>query len=87
MRTANRPSRSFRPHQSGSAVVIVLALLALALAYATFNARTLHHLDRDVDLLEHRQLLRLQTAGLLTNAPPALLRSLTNSHRAAALDR
>jgi hypothetical protein len=84
MKTASRKSPSRFPRQCGSAVVVVLCLIAIASIYVAFNTRTLNSLNSTVRLLEHRQLLRLQATGLLTNAPTASGGSLTNLLPAAA---
>ena len=67
-----------QPRQSGSAVVVVLALLAILLVYVAGNIRTLANLGRELRLLERQQTRRLQTAALGTNASPAVISS-TNS--------
>ncbi len=60
------------PHrQTGSAVIIVLALLAILLVYMAGNIRTLSNLGRELRLLERQQIRRLQAAAPQTNAPPA----------------
>jgi hypothetical protein len=57
-----------RRRRDGSAVIVVLALLAILFAYISFNVLTLQRLSRDVKAVERRQLLRLQAPGLSTNA-------------------
>jgi hypothetical protein len=62
---------------SGMAVIVVLALLAILLAYVSFNARTLDSLSRDLRIVEKRQIHRLQGSGVATNSlspriPPPL---------------
>ena len=71
--------------QSGSAVIVVIALLALLLLYVAGNLRTINTLGRELKLLERQQTRRLQTATQKTNPPPAITvatntvsRSLTN---------
>jgi hypothetical protein len=64
-------SRSPR-RRSGSAVIVVLALLAIMLIYVTANLRTLASLGAELRLLERRQVQRLQKATHATNAPPAI---------------
>jgi hypothetical protein len=56
--------------QSGSAVIVVLALLFLVMAYAAFNHRTLESLNREVKLIEKRQIRRLQNPDPSTNSLP-----------------
>jgi|CZKM01.1.fsa_nt_gi type II secretory pathway pseudopilin PulG len=65
-RSAPRPRR-----QSGSAVIVVLALLSIILVYVAGNLRTLTSLDRELQLLERQQIRRLQTATQKTNTPPS----------------
>ncbi|MEI6786594.1 MAG: hypothetical protein WCQ21_37440 [Verrucomicrobiota bacterium] len=67
-----------RQRQSGSAVIVVMALLAILLVYVAGNIRTLSHLGRELRLLERQQTRRLQTAALRTNSPTAITIS-TNS--------
>ena len=62
----------WRRRQAGSAVIIVMALLAIMLVYVAGNLRTLYHLGRELRLLERQQIHRLQTATRATNAPPAI---------------
>jgi len=64
--------------QSGSAVIVIMALLAILLLYMSYNLKTLANLGRQLRLLERQQTRRLQTAALKTNSPPALIIS-TNS--------
>jgi hypothetical protein len=65
---ASRPPR----RQSGSAVIVVMALLAIILIYVAANLRTLTSLGRELKLLERQQIRRLQTAAPRTNSPPAI---------------
>ncbi len=58
--------------QAGSAVIVVMALLAIILVYVAGNLRTLHYLGRELKLLELQQTRRLQTAAPTTNSPPAI---------------
>jgi len=60
-----------RRRQAGSAVIIVLALLAIILVYVAGNLRTLSSLGRELRLLERQQTRRLQTANATTNSPSA----------------
>ena len=54
----NRPYRA--ANEQGSAVIVVLALLALMLIYVTANLRVLHYLGEDIKQVERRQIHRLQ---------------------------
>jgi hypothetical protein len=76
-----RPPR----RQSGSAVIVVIALLALILVYVAGNLRTINSLGRELKLLERQQTRRLQSATQKTNTLPVITvatntvsRSLTN---------
>jgi hypothetical protein len=69
-RLALHAPRSTR-RESGSAVIIVMALLAILLVYMAGNLRTLTSLGRELKLLERKQNLRLQALSPKTNAPPA----------------
>ena len=70
----SRPPR----RESGSAVIVVMALLAIILIYVAGNLKTLANLGRELKLLERQQIRRLQNASPRTNAPPAITIS-TNS--------
>ena len=48
-----------RRRQHGSAVIVVIALVAIVLIYVAGNVRTLHFLTREVKLVEQRQVRRL----------------------------
>ena len=61
-----------RRRQSGSAVIVVMALLAIILVYVAGNLRTLNNLGRELKLVERQQTCRLQRAAQTTNAPPAI---------------
>ena len=54
--------------ESGIALIVVMALLAIILIYVTANIRTLNHLQRDLKLIEQKQQQRLKN---LPAAPPA----------------
>ena len=60
-----------RGHHSGSAVIVIMALLAIILVYVAANLRTLNVLGAELRLLEKQQTRRLQSATQATNAPPA----------------
>jgi hypothetical protein len=83
-RITHRVSRPPR-RQSGSAVIVVIALLALILVYVAGNLRTINSLGRELKLLERQQTRRLQSATQKTNTLPVITvatntvsRSLTN---------
>lgn len=56
-----------RVAQQGSAVLVVLALLAIILIYVAYNVRMLHLLREEVRLVEKQQLRRLDAARAKTN--------------------
>ena len=60
-----------RGRRSGSAVIVIMALLAIILIYVAANLRTLYILGAELRLLERRQVQRLQGVPPVTNAPPA----------------
>jgi len=68
----------FTRRQSGSAVIVIMALLSILLLYMAYNLQTLANLGRELRLLERQQTRRLQATAPKTNAPPALIIS-TNS--------
>jgi Tfp pilus assembly protein FimT len=55
-----------RHRQSGSAVLVFIALLAIMLMLITANSSTLLHLHRELKLLDQRQVERLNASQ--TNA-------------------
>ena len=61
-----------RGRRSGSAVIVVLALLAIMLIYVAANLRTIASLGAELRLLDRQQVRRLQKATQATNAPPAI---------------
>ncbi len=61
-----------RRRQSGSAVIVVMALLAIMLIYVAGNLRTIAHLGREVRLVEQQQIRRLQKEAARTSATPAI---------------
>ena len=60
------PSRCHR--QSGSAVLIFIALLAIMLVLITANSSALLHLHRELKLLDQRQVERLNASQTNTTA-------------------
>ena len=49
-----------RRRQQGTAMIVVLALLAIVLIYVGDNLKTLHHLSRELKLVERHQTRRLE---------------------------
>jgi hypothetical protein len=72
MKTSFHESRIANHSQSGMAVIIVLAFLAIILIYLAANARTLHWLERDLKLIEQKQVQRLAGTNIKTNSIKAL---------------
>ncbi len=65
-----------RRRQSGSAVVVYLTLMAIMVILAAANSNTLLHLNRELNLLERRQIKRLNAStahAILTVESPATL--------------
>lgn len=63
----------FTRKESGSAVIVIMALLSILLLYMAYNLRTLANLGRELRLLERQQTHRLQAIATKTNSPPALI--------------
>jgi Tfp pilus assembly protein PilX len=59
---------SRRGRERGSAVLVLLILLVIMTLLAAANSSALLHLRREVNLLEHRQVVRLNSTP--TNAAP-----------------
>ena len=74
-------------HQSGMAVILVMALLAIILVYVAGNLGTIHHLSRELRLIDQRQLRRLEsiskTNAVAATATNALAFGLTNGTSAS----
>jgi hypothetical protein len=71
------PDSSRRNH--GSAVVVMIVLLGLMLIFVLANLKTLHFMDRELKLIEKRQLQRLSNMALATNTSPETLTNSTPS--------
>ena len=76
-RTTQHASR-FTRRESGSAVIVILALLSILLLYMAYNLKTLANLGGELRLVERQQTRRLLRAAPKTNSPPAVIVS-TNS--------
>jgi hypothetical protein len=72
MKTSFHDLRIANHSRSGMAVIIVLAFLAIILIYLAGNARTLRWLERDLKLVEQKQVHRLAGTNIKTNAVEAL---------------
>ena len=70
------PVRNPSRRNHGSAVVVMIVLLGLMLIFVLANLKTLHFMDRELKLIEKRQLQRLSTMVVATNTSP---QNLTNS--------
>ena len=66
--------------ERGSAVVLFLALLSIMLVLVAANGRTLLLLKKDLQVIEHRQIQRLEHSQ--TNLPPALSPPPASGHTA-----
>jgi Tfp pilus assembly protein FimT len=67
----SRFNLSRRHRQSGSAVLVFIALLAIMLMLITANSSTLLHLHRELKLLDQRQVERLNASQ--TNATTTVI--------------
>lgn len=70
--------------EQGSAVIVVIALLALVLLYLAVNIRTLSNLTRELRLVERRQTNRLAMIGFRTNSLPQVRTSTNDAARVSA---
>jgi hypothetical protein len=66
MKTRTVPASHTR---SGSAVLVLIVLLAIIMGYIAANLRSLHYLSRELKLVERQQLQRLPPAA--QNSAPA----------------
>lgn len=73
MKTALVIYRRSRPAQSGSAVLVILILLAIMLLFSQANTLTLYRLNREVKMAEKQQIQRWASLGSqsTTNHLPA----------------
>ena len=62
-------TRSTPKCRTGSAVVVFIVLLGIMLALVAANGKTLVILKKDLQLIERRQIQRLEHSQ--TNAPPS----------------
>jgi hypothetical protein len=53
----------------GSAVIVMIVLLGLMLIFVFANLKTLHFMDRELKLIEKRQIQRLNAMVATTNSP------------------
>ena len=67
MKTDDSRTGRARGPERGSATLVVFILLIIVLAFIAANSVTLHHLSRELRLIEREQLKKYGT-----NAPPAL---------------
>lgn len=61
---------AYTHRHSGSAMIVVITLLAIVLIYIGGNLRALEDLRREIKLVERRQLHRVQSATVNTNTNP-----------------
>ena len=64
-RITHRASR-----QSGFAVIVMMILISIILIYIAGNLRMLHHLNRDLQLVEQKQIQRVNPPYSRTNSLP-----------------
>jgi hypothetical protein len=72
MKTSSHESRITNHSQSGMAIIIVLAFLAIILIYLAANARTLYWLEWDLKTVEQKQVQRFAATNIKTNSIEAL---------------
>ncbi len=72
MKTSNFQTHEIisRRGQQGSAVIIMITLLAVVFIYVGGNARTLNHLNQELKLLERQQTRRLQACDTNSAVAP-----------------
>jgi hypothetical protein len=58
---------TFKNRRSGSAMIVVITLLVIVMAYIAGNLRALEDLRREIKLVERHQIRRVQTANANTN--------------------
>ena len=64
-----------RRRQQGTAMIVVLALLAIILIYVGDNLKTLHHLSRELKLVERHQTRRLEALSHTNSVEKLEIRS------------
>jgi hypothetical protein len=62
--TAPRPTR-----QSGTAVIVVLVIIAILMIYVAGNIRTLHNVGKELKLIEQKQVHRLDKLQTSNSKP------------------
>ncbi len=72
-----------RRHEQGSAALVVIAILAIVLIYVASNLKTLEHLNREIKLVERRQIHRLQSISISTNSVTPTVAPVTNKPASA----
>ena len=78
MRSNKTGWRRSKRKEAGSAVLVVIALIAIIFIYIAANLSALHNLHRELRLIEKRQIQRLQTRPG-SGATPAQMTGTTNS--------
>ena len=66
----SRRSQTKADRRSGSAVIVVVALIAIILIYLAGNLGTLNRLGHELKLLEQKQTRQLHSAYVTTNSVP-----------------
>src|SRR5438045_3690704 len=64
MKLLNPPCCSSRSAERGSAVLVILVMLSIMVTFAIANSRTTHHLQRELQLIEKRQLKRHESTAV-----------------------
>jgi hypothetical protein len=64
-----RGKYSGQAQRSGSAVLIIILLLAIMLVYVLANLRALHYLSRELKLIDRRQVERWKENSAKTSTP------------------
>ena len=61
MKLLNPTCHSSHNAERGSAVLVILVMLSIMVTFAIANSRTTYHLQRDLQLIEKRQLKRYES--------------------------
>jgi hypothetical protein len=69
LRSPRREAPRRPTHQSGTAVIVVLVIIAILMIYVAANIRTLNNVGRELKLIEQKQVRRLQGPPRNLEAP------------------
>jgi type II secretory pathway component PulK len=67
--------------RGGTALIVMLALLALILVFVSANMRSLANLERETRRIEQRQIRRLESHGATNAVVPVPVTAQTVPHR------